>query len=47
MSQFLHDDDNDDAKAVAITRIFSENNRTRTGEKKLGYFFFENCDLDI
>ena len=24
MSQFLHDDDNDDAKAIAIPRVYSE-----------------------
>ena len=27
MSKFLHDDDNDDTKTIAITRVFSENSR--------------------
>ena len=27
MSQFLHDDHNDDAKAIAIPRVFSENSQ--------------------
>ena len=31
MSKFLHDDDdNDDAKAIAIPRVFSENSRAKT-----------------
>ena len=30
MSQLLHDDeDNDDPKAIAILRVFSENNRAK------------------
>ena len=27
MSKFLHDDDNDDANAIEIPRVFSENSR--------------------
>ena len=36
MSQFLHDDDdeNDDAKAIAIPRVFSENSRAKNLENK-------------
>ena len=29
MSHILHDDDNDDAKAIAIHRVFSENSRAK------------------
>ena len=34
MSKFLNDDDNsnDDAKAIAIPRVFSENSRTKNLE---------------
>ena len=32
MSQFLHDDDNDDAKAIAIPRDFSENSRAKNAQ---------------
>ena len=29
MSHFLHHDDNDDAKAIAIPRVFSENSQAK------------------
>ena len=33
MSKFSHDDDNDDAKAIAIHRVFSENIRAKKKKK--------------
>ena len=30
MSQFLHDDNNNNAMAIAIPLVFSENSRTKT-----------------
>ena len=35
MSQFLHDADNDDVKAIAITRVFSENNRANNVKREV------------
>ena len=35
MSQVLHDDDNADAKAIAMPRVFTENSRAKNGV----YFF--------
>ena len=29
MSQYLHDDNNDDAKAITVPRVFSENSRAK------------------
>ena len=31
MSKFLHDDNKDDAKAIAILRVFSENSQAKKG----------------
>ena len=43
MSKFLHSDDNDDAKAIAIPRVFSKNIRV----KNTGFLFkvvkIQNC----
>ena len=33
MSKFLHDHDNDDARAIAVPRVFSENSRAKTDKK--------------
>ena len=33
MSKFLHDYDNNDAKAIAIPWVFSESNRAKNGGK--------------
>ena len=35
MSKLLYDDDNDDAKSIAILPVFSENSRAKQGEKLL------------
>ena len=37
MSKFLHDDDIDYAKAIAILRVFSENSRAKMQEYKLSF----------
>ena len=36
MSKFLHDNDNDDAKAIATARVFSENSRAKEGSCLIG-----------
>ena len=46
MSQFLHnDDDNDEDKAIAIPRVFSENSRAKTTEKSLFPLMLEHGSL--
>ena len=35
MSQFQQDDNNNEAKAIAIPLVFSKNNRAKNSEKKL------------
>ena len=38
MSQFLHDNDNNDAKTIALPRVFSENIRAKNPDENV----FEN-----
>ena len=35
MSKFLHDDNNDDARAIAIPRVFSENSQAKNAAEDL------------
>ena len=35
MSKFLHHDVGDDAKAIAVPRVFSENSRAKNGTSSL------------
>ena len=42
MSQFLHDDDNDDAKAIAIPPVFSENSQAKNFLKAVSIFKYSD-----
>ena len=42
MSQYLHDDNNDDVKAITIPWVFSENSRTKTEMFVTRIFSFPN-----
>ena len=47
MSKFLHNDDNNDAKAIAIPRVISENSRAKneilSSINHLKWLFFSNA----
>ena len=47
MSKFLHDDDNDDTKTIAITRVFSENSRAENLSFAKSRFLHENLNGSV